>query len=180
GAGVVVLEELEHAKKRGAKIYCEVVGYGNTADAHHLTAPSPGGEGAARCMRMALRNAGLNPEDVSYINAHGTSTPQGDIAETQAIKTVFGEHARKVAVSSTKGATGHMLGAAGAVEMAVCAKAIHTNIVPPTINYEHPDPECDLDYVPNTARELTVNVVLNNSFGFGGHNASTVAKQFMA
>ncbi len=179
GAGVLVLEELEHAKKRGAKIYCEVTGYGNTADAHHLTAPSPGGEGAVRCMKMALRNGGLNPEDISYINAHGTSTPQGDVAETQAIKTVFGERARKIAVSSTKGATGHMLGAAGAVEMSVCALAIKHGVVPPTINYEVPDPECDLDYVPNTAREMKVNAVINNSFGFGGHNASIAAKKFI-
>jgi 3-oxoacyl-[acyl-carrier-protein] synthase II len=178
GAGVLVLEELEHAKARGARIYCEMAGYGNTADAHHMTAPSPGGEGAARCMRMALRNAELKPEDLSYINAHGTSTPQGDIAETEAIKTVFGEHARKVAVSSTKGATGHMLGAAGAVEMIVCAKAVQTDTVPPTINYEVPDPECDLDYVPNTSRQMKVNSVLNNSFGFGGHNATLVAKKF--
>jgi 3-oxoacyl-[acyl-carrier-protein] synthase II len=178
GAGVLVLEELEHAKARGAKIYCEIVGYGNTADASHMTAPAPEGEGAARCMKMALRNAGLNATDISYINAHGTSTPQGDICETQAIKTVFGEHARKLAVSSTKGATGHMLGAAGAVEMAVCAKAIQTNIVPPTINYEVPDPECDLDYVPNKARELRVDAILNNSFGFGGHNATIAAKKF--
>ena len=169
---------MEHAKARGAKIYCEIVGYGNTADAHHLTAPSPDGEGAARCMKMALRTAELNPTDISYINAHGTSTPQGDICETQAIKTVFGDHARKLAVSSTKGATGHMLGAAGAVEMAICAKAIQTNIVPPTINYEYPDPECDLDYVPNTAREMSVHAVINNSFGFGGHNATIVAKKF--
>ena len=178
GSGVLVLEELEHAKARGARIYCEFAGYGNTADAHHLTAPSPGGEGAARCMRMALRNAALNPEDISYINAHGTSTPQGDTAETQAIKTVFGEHARKVAVSSTKGATGHMLGAAGAVEMVVCAKALETDTIPPTINYEVPDPECDLDYVPNTARQIKVNAIVNNSFGFGGHNATLVAKKF--
>ena len=178
GAGVIVMEELEHAKARGAKIYCEVVGYGSTADACHVTSPSPGGEGAARCMKVALRSAGLNPTDISYINAHGTSTPQGDICETQAIKTVFGDHAKKLAVSSTKGATGHMLGAAGAVEMAICAKAIQTNVVPPTINYENPDPECDLDYVPNTARELTVNAIINNSFGFGGHNASIVAKKF--
>ena len=178
GAGVLVLEELEHAKARGAKIYCELVGYGNTSDASHITAPAPEGEGAARCMKMALRTAGLNPEDVSYVNAHGTSTPQGDICETQAIKTVFGAHARKLAVSSTKGATGHMLGAAGAVEMAVCAKAIQTDTVPPTINYETPDPECDLDYVPNKARELRVNAVLNNSFGFGGHNATIAAKKF--
>jgi 3-oxoacyl-[acyl-carrier-protein] synthase II len=178
GAGVVVLEELEHARSRGARIYCELAGYGNTADAHHLTAPSPGGEGAVRCMKMALRNAGLNPEEVSYINAHGTSTPQGDIAETEAIKEVFGRHARKLAVSSTKGATGHMLGAAGAVELVVCAKAIETGIVPPTINYEFPDPACDLDYVPNTARQLQVNAAVNNSFGFGGHNATIIAKKF--
>jgi 3-oxoacyl-[acyl-carrier-protein] synthase II len=179
GAGALVLEELEHAKKRGAKIYCEIVGYGNTADASHVTAPAPEGEGAARCMKMALRNSGLNPEDVSYINAHGTSTPQGDIAETQALKTVFGEHARKMAVSSTKGATGHMLGAAGAVEMAICAKAIETDTVPPTINQIVPDPECDLDYVPNTARQMKVNGVISNSFGFGGHNASIAAKKFV-
>ncbi len=179
GSGVLVLEELEHAKARGARIYCELAGYGNSADAHHLTAPSPGGEGATRCMRMALRNGGAKPEDVSYINAHGTSTPQGDIAETEAIKTVFGDHARKVAISSTKGATGHMLGAAGAVEMIVCAKAIQTDTVPPTINYEFPDPECDLDYVPNTARQTKVNVAVNNSFGFGGHNATLLAKKFV-
>ena len=178
GAGVLVLEELDHARKRGARIYCEIVGYGNTADANHVTAPAPEGEGAARCMKMAMRNAGLNPEDVSYINAHGTSTPQGDIAETQAIKTVFGEYARKLAVSSTKGATGHMLGAAGAVEMAVCAKALQTDTVPPTINYAVPDPDCDLDYVPNTARQIKVKAVVNNSFGFGGHNATIAAKKF--
>jgi 3-oxoacyl-[acyl-carrier-protein] synthase II len=179
GAGVIVLEELDHAKKRGAKIYCEVTGYGNTADAHHLTAPAPQGEGAARCMKMALRSGGLNTTDVSYINAHGTSTPQGDIAESQAIKTVFGEHANKLAVSSTKGATGHMLGAAGSVEMTVCALAIKNGVVPPTINYEVPDPECDLDYVPNKAREMNVNAIINNSFGFGGHNASIAAKKFV-
>jgi 3-oxoacyl-[acyl-carrier-protein] synthase II len=178
GAGVVVLEELERAKKRGAKIYCEIVGYGNTADAYHLTAPSPDGEGAARCMKMALKTGGLNIEDISYINAHGTSTPQGDTCETLAIKIVFGSHAKKVAVSSTKGATGHMLGAAGAVEMSICALAIKHGVVPPTINYQVPDPECDLDYVPNTARELKVNAVINNSFGFGGHNASIAAKKF--
>jgi 3-oxoacyl-[acyl-carrier-protein] synthase II len=179
GSGVIVLEELEHAKARGARIYAELAGYGNTADAHHLTAPSPGGEGAARCMRMGLRNAGLNPEDISYINAHGTSTPQGDCAETEAIKAVFGAHAHKLAVSSTKGATGHMLGAAGAVEMIVCAKAIQTDTVPPTINYEFPDPLCDLDYVPNTARSMKVNAIINNSFGFGGHTASLVARKFL-
>jgi 3-oxoacyl-[acyl-carrier-protein] synthase II len=179
GSGVVALEDLEHAKARGARIYAELVGYGNTADAHHLTAPSPGGEGATRCMRRALRNAGLNPQDISYINAHGTSTPQGDIAETEAIKTVFGPHARKLAVSSTKGATGHMLGAAGAIEMVVCAKAIATGDVPPTINYRTPDPQCDLDCVPNTARQMQVKAALNNSFGFGGHNASLVATRFV-
>jgi 3-oxoacyl-[acyl-carrier-protein] synthase II len=179
GAGVVVLEELEHAKARGARIYAELVGYGNTADANHMTAPAPFGEGAARCMKMALRHAGLNPADISYINAHGTSTPQGDIAETQAIKTVFGDHAKKLAVSSTKGATGHMLGAAGATELVICVKAIETSVVPPTINLDKPDPECDLDYVPNTAREMTVNAIVNNSFGFGGHNATVIAKRFL-
>jgi 3-oxoacyl-[acyl-carrier-protein] synthase II len=178
GAGVLVLEELEHAKKRGAQIYCEIAGYGNTADAHHLTSPSPGGEGAARCMKMALRTGGLNLEDVSYVNAHGTSTPQGDVCETQAIKTVFGDYAKKLAVSSTKGATGHMLGAAGAVEMTACALAIKHGIVPPTINLQNPDAECDLDYVPNTARELKVNAIVNNSFGFGGHNSTIAAKKF--
>lgn len=178
GSGILVLEELERAKKRGARIYCEIVGYGNTADAYHLTAPSPDGEGAARCMKMALRNGGLRLEDINYINAHGTSTPQGDVCESQAIKTVFGEHAKKIAVSSTKGATGHMLGAAGSVEMTVCALAIHHGIAPPTINYQIPDPECDLDYVPNTARELKIKAVINNSFGFGGHNASIAAKRF--
>jgi 3-oxoacyl-[acyl-carrier-protein] synthase II len=178
GAGVLVLEELEHAKTRGARIYCEIVGYGNTADANHITAPAPEGEGAARCMRMALRNGGLNPEDISYINAHGTSTPQGDIAETQAIKMVFAEHAPKLAVSSTKGATGHMLGAAGAIEMAVCAKALETDSIPPTINYQVPDPQCDLDYVPNQARKVRLNAIISNSFGFGGHNASIAAKKF--
>jgi 3-oxoacyl-[acyl-carrier-protein] synthase II len=178
GAGIIVMEELEHAKARGARIYCEVIGYGNTADANHMTAPAPGGEGAARCMRMALRSAGLSPEAVSYINAHGTSTPQGDICETQAIKTVFGDHAMKVAVSSTKGATGHMLGAAGAVEMAICAKAIETGVAPPTINLDQPDPLCDLDYVPHTARELPIEVAVNNSFGFGGHNACIIARKF--
>jgi 3-oxoacyl-[acyl-carrier-protein] synthase II len=179
GAGVVVLEELEHAKARGARIYAEMAGYGNTADAHHLTAPSPGGEGASRCMKMALRNGGLNTTDITYVNAHGTSTPQGDIAETEAIKTVFGDYARKLAVSSTKGATGHMLGAAGAVESIVCVKAIETDTVPPTINYENPDPQCDLDYVPNTARKMKVNAIVNNSFGFGGHNATIAAKKFV-
>lgn len=178
GAGVVVLEELEHAKARGARIYCELVGYGNTADANHMTAPSPQGEGAARCMKMALRAAKMNPDQISYINAHGTSTPQGDVCETQAVKSVFGEHAKKLVVSSTKGATGHMLGAAGAVEMAVCAKAIQTDRVPPTINLDNPDPECDLDYVPHVARDVVVEAAVNNSFGFGGHNATILARKF--
>ncbi|MCO5051688.1 MAG: beta-ketoacyl-ACP synthase II [Verrucomicrobiae bacterium] len=179
GAGVLCLEELDHAKRRGARIYCEIVGYGNTADAYHLTAPSANGEGAARCMKAALRTGGLNPTDVSYINAHGTSTPQGDVSETCAIKTVFGDYARRVAISSTKGATGHMLGAAGAVEMTVCALAIERGVVPPTINYTTPDPACDLDYVPNTAREMPVNAIVNNSFGFGGHNSTIAAKKFV-
>jgi len=178
GAGVVVLEDLEHAQARGARIYCELVGYGNTADANHITAPAPEGEGAARCMRMALRSAGMKPEEISYINAHGTSTPQGDVCETQAIKAVFGDHARKLAVSSTKGALGHMLGAAGAVETAICVKAIETGVVPPTLNLEHPDPLCDLDYVPHQARELRVEAAVNNSFGFGGHNATLLLKRF--
>ena len=179
GSGVIVLEELEHAKQRGARIYCELLGYGNTADANHVTAPSPFGEGAARCMKVALRNAGLNPEDIDYINAHGTSTPQGDVCETQAIKSVFGDHARKVGISSTKGGTGHMLGAAGAVEMAICAKTIEQQVVPPTINLEKPDPQCDLDYVPHTPREMEVDAIINNSFGFGGHNACLVARRFV-
>ncbi|MCS7336708.1 MAG: beta-ketoacyl-ACP synthase II [Verrucomicrobiae bacterium] len=178
GAGVLVLEELEHAKARGAKIYCELVGYGASADANHVTAPDPDGAGAALCMKRALQTGRLNPEEVDYINAHGTSTVLGDIAETKAIKSVFGAHARKLAVSSIKGSTGHMLGAAGAVELIACVKAIETGIVPPTINYEKPDPECDLDYVPNKPRELKVNVALNNSFGFGGHNACIAIKRF--
>ena len=179
GSAVIVLEELEHARARGARIYSEMVGYGNTADANHITAPAPDGEGAARCMKMALRSAGLNPTDISYINAHGTSTPQGDICETLAIKSVFGDHARRLAVSSTKGATGHMLGAAGAVEMALCCKALETQIAPPTINLDRPDPQCDLDYVPHTARPMRIDAILNNSFGFGGHNATVAAKRFL-
>jgi 3-oxoacyl-[acyl-carrier-protein] synthase II len=179
GAGVLVLEELERAKARGARIYGEIIGYGNTADANHMTAPAPFGEGAARCMKMALRHAELPPDAVDYINAHGTATPQGDICETQAIKTVFGDHAKKLCVSSTKGATGHMLGAAGAVELAICCKVLETGVVPPTINLDNPDPQCDLDYVAHTARERKVNVVLNNSFGFGGHNATIAMGKFI-
>lgn len=179
GAGILVLEELEHARKRGARIYCELAGYGNTADANHLTAPAPGGEGAARCMKMALRNAGLAPEAIDYINAHGTATPQGDIAETEAIKTVFGAHARKLAVSSTKGALGHMLGAAGAVEMIVCIKALEKQVAPPTINLDNPDPQCDLDYVPYTARPMKIEAFANNSFGFGGHNATVIGRKLV-
>ncbi len=177
GAGVVILESLEHARKRHANIYCEVAGYGITGDAYHMSAPAPEGEGAARSMAMALRHARLNPEDINYINAHGTSTPVGDKCETQAIKTVFGAHAKKLVVSSTKSMTGHLLGAAGAVETAVCALAIRDNIVPPTINYENPDPDCDLDYVPNKAREMQVNACVNNSLGFGGHNATLIVKR---
>ena len=177
GAGVCILESLEHAKKRHARIYAEVAGYGITGDAYHMSAPAPEGEGAARSMAMALQHAKLNPDQIQYINAHGTSTPVGDKCETQAIKTVFGGHARKVAISSTKSMTGHLLGAAGAIETAVCALAIQNGIVPPTINYVTPDPDCDLDYVPNTAREMNVDACVNNSLGFGGHNATLVIKR---
>jgi 3-oxoacyl-[acyl-carrier-protein] synthase II len=178
GAAAIVLEELEHAKRRNAKIYCEVVGYGMSGDAYHMTAPDPSGDGAVRCMKAALDDAGLNPEETDYINAHGTSTLLNDKMETVAIKTVFGSHAEKLAVSSTKGVTGHMLGAAGAAELIACAKAIENNVLPPTINYEHPDPECDLDYVPNEAREKEVTVAMSNSLGFGGHNATLAIKKF--
>jgi 3-oxoacyl-[acyl-carrier-protein] synthase II len=179
GAGVFVLEELGHAQARGARIHAELLGYGNTADANHMTAPEPEGRGAARCMGVALRSARVNPPEVDYINAHGTSTPLGDIAETKALKSIFGEHARKLVVSSTKGALGHMLGAAGAVELAICVKAIQTQIAPPTINLDTPDPDCDLDYAPHQAREMKIDTVVNNSFGFGGHNASLVARKFV-
>ncbi len=172
GAGIVVLEEYEHARRRGARIYAELIGYGATADAHHLTNPSPGGEGAARSMRMALRDARLNPEDVDHINAHATSTPAGDIAETQAFKAVFGERARRIPISATKSMTGHLLGAAGGVEAVFTILAIVHNVVPPTINLHHPDPECDLDYVPNEARPAKVDVALSNGFGFGGTNST--------
>lgn len=176
GGGILIIEEYEHAKKRGAKIYCELAGYGLTADAYHMSAPMPEGEGAARCMLMAMKHAKVNPEDLDYINAHGTSTPLGDICETKAVKRALGGHAQKVAVSSTKSMTGHLLGAAGAVEMAACVMALRDGIVPPTINLEEPDPECDLDYVPNVAREQKVKVALSNSFGFGGHNSSVLIK----
>jgi 3-oxoacyl-[acyl-carrier-protein] synthase II len=174
GAGVVLLEELEHAKRRGAPIYAEMLGSGSSADAYNITAPHPEGEGAARAMAMALRNAHLNPEDVQYINAHGTSTPLGDAAETKAIKQVFGPHARRLAISSTKSMIGHLLGASGGVELIACALTIKYNVIHPTINYHTPDPDCDLDYVPNTARETRVRRALSNSFGFGGHNCSLV------
>jgi len=177
GAGIVVLEEYEAAKKRGAKIYGEVVGYGLTGDAYHLTAPAPGGEGAARCMKMALAGAGINPEQVDYINAHGTSTPMNDLYETMAIKTTFGDHARKVMVSSTKSMTGHLLGAAGGIEAVFTLLAMDKGVVPPTINYQEPDPECDLDYVPNTARSATIGYAMSNNFGFGGTNASLLFRK---
>ncbi len=170
GTGVMVLEELEQARKRGAKIYAEVIGYGANADAYHMTAPSPEGEGAARCIRLALRSGGIDPLEVDYINAHGTSTPYNDATETHAIKRIFGEHAARMAVSSTKSMTGHMLGAAGGVEAVYSALALHHQCLPPTINYEEPDPECDLDYVPNVSRRAPVRVALSNSFGFGGTN----------
>ncbi|MFZ4482636.1 MAG: beta-ketoacyl-ACP synthase II [Chthoniobacterales bacterium] len=177
GGGVLILEEYEHAKKRGAKIYCEVSGYGLTADAYHMTAPQPEGEGAARCMRMAMSHAGVNPEEVDYINAHGTSTQIGDICETMAIKSAFGAHAKDgLLVSSTKSMTGHLLGAAGAVEMAACVMAMRDGIVPPTINLDAPDEQCDLDYVPHKAREKQVKIAISNSFGFGGHNSSILIK----
>jgi 3-oxoacyl-[acyl-carrier-protein] synthase II len=178
GAGVVVVESLEHAKARGAKIYCELAGYGLSADAYHMTAPPADGRGAARAMQLALDHAGISPNEVDYINAHATSTGLGDISETRAIKAVFGDQADKVTISATKSMTGHLLGGAGAVEMAACALAIRDSVIPPTINLENPDKECDLDYTPNTAREKKVRVVLNNSFGFGGHNATLVAKVF--
>ncbi|WP_010283377.1 beta-ketoacyl-ACP synthase II [Bacillus timonensis] len=178
GAGILVLEELEHALARGAKIYAEIIGYGSTGDAHHITAPAPGGEGGARAMRQAIADAGLNPSDVDYINAHGTSTDYNDKFETAAIKEVFGDYAYKVAISSTKSMTGHLLGAAGGVEAIFSVLAIKEGIIPPTINYETPDPECDLDYVPNKAREQEVNVALSNSLGFGGHNATILFKKY--
>jgi 3-oxoacyl-[acyl-carrier-protein] synthase II len=178
GAGIIILEELEHALNRGAKIYAEIVGYGATGDAYHLTAPAPDGEGAQRAMKRALKDASLEPKDIQYINAHGTSTPANDFNETRAIKAVFGEFAKDVNVSSTKSATGHMLGAAGAVEAIISALVVGSGVIPPTINYHHPDPELDLDYTPNTSVEREVNAVLSNSFGFGGHNTTLAIKRY--
>ncbi len=178
GAGVVVLEDLERARARGARIYCEVVGYGMSADAYHITQPDPEGEGAAQSMARCLADAGLRPEEVDYINAHGTSTPYNDKFETLAIKRVFGDHAYRLAVSSTKSMTGHLLGAAGGVELIACALSVHEGVLPPTINYENPDPDCDLDYVPNRARPAPVRVALSNAFGFGGHNCTLAVRRF--
>ena len=177
GAGLLVLEERRHAQQRGARIYAELAGYGLNADAHHITAPAPDGEGAVRCMRLALQDAGLAPDAVAHVNAHGTSTRFNDAMETAALKQVFGDHARRLAVCSTKGATGHLLGAAGGVELALCALAVHHGVVPPTINYETPDPECDLDYTANQPREVSVPAALSNSFGFGGTNACLVLRR---
>jgi len=180
GAGVMVLEELEHARKRGANIYGELIGFGMSADAFHITAPPEDGEGAARCMKVAIEDAGLNPSDIDYINAHGTSTPLGDRAESDAIKTSFGDHAYQVAISSSKSMTGHLLGAAGGVEAIFCLLAIRDNVVPPTINLDQPGEGCDLDYTPNTARERPIAVAISNSFGFGGTNGTLVFQQLQA
>ncbi|MEN6371981.1 MAG: beta-ketoacyl-ACP synthase II [Armatimonadota bacterium] len=177
GAGILVIEELEHAVARGAKIHAEIIGYGMTGDAYHITSPAPDGEGAARCIQAALDDAEIKPEDVSYINAHGTSTEMNDKYETMAIKKVFGDYAYKVPVSSTKSMTGHLLGAAGAIEAVACAQALKEGVIPPTINYEFPDPNCDLDYVPNVARKADLKIAISNSFGFGGHNATIVLKK---
>ena len=178
GAGFVVLEELEHAKKRGVHIYCELAGYGATDDAYHITSPVPGGEGGAMAMKLAIEDASLTPEDITYINAHGTSTLYNDKFETEAIKKVFGEAAKTVAVSSTKSMTGHLLGAAGGVEAIICAKAISENYIPATINYQTPDPDCDLDIVPNVGRKAEVKAAISNSLGFGGHNATILLKKY--
>ncbi len=177
GAGVVVLEEYEFAKARGANIYAEVVGFGMSGDAYHMTSPSKGGEGAARCMKMAIKNAGINVDAVDYINAHGTSTPAGDLGETQAMKTAFGDHAHKVAVSSTKSMTGHLLGAAGGIEAVFSALSIRDQVAPPTINLDNPDPECDLDYVPGEARQMKIDIAMSNSFGFGGTNGTLIFRK---
>ncbi|MNZ96717.1 3-oxoacyl-[acyl-carrier-protein] synthase 2 [compost metagenome] len=176
GAGILILESLEHAEKRGAKIYAEVIGYGLSADAHHMTEPDP--DGAARCMKMAIRDAGISPEDIDYINAHGTSTPVGDRSETAAVKKALGEHAYKVAISSTKSMTGHLLGAAGGVEAIICGLSLQKGMIAPTINLDNQDPECDLDYVPNVPRKADLDIVMSNSFGFGGHNATVILKKY--
>jgi 3-oxoacyl-[acyl-carrier-protein] synthase II len=178
GAGVLVLESLDSAKARGANVLAEIIGYGMSGDAYHMTTPSPGGEGGGRCMKAALNRAGINPQDVDYINAHGTSTPAGDVAETDGIKSVFGEHAKKLMVSSSKSMTGHLLGAAGGIEAAFSVLAVHHGVVPPTINLDNQDPACDLDYVPNTARDADIRVAVSNSFGFGGTNASVIVRKF--
>jgi 3-oxoacyl-[acyl-carrier-protein] synthase II len=178
GAATLVLESLEHAQNRGAKIYAELSGFGLTADAYHITQPAPGGEGAVRSMKMSIESAGLKPEDIAYVNVHGTSTPLGDISESDAIKTAFGDQARKVAISSTKSMTGHLLGAAGAVEAVATIMAIQDQIAPPTINYEFPDPICDLDYVPNKARPMKIDAAISNGFGFGGHNATLLFTRY--
>lgn len=178
GSGIIILEALDHALERGATIYAEVIGYGLTGDAFHIAAPAPEGEGMARCMQMAVDDAGIRPEEVDYINAHGTSTDLNDKFETQAIKTVFGEHSYKLAVSSTKSMTGHLLGGAGGVESAIAVLTIKNGIIPPTINYENPDPDCDLDYVPNVSRKAEVRTALTNSFGFGGTNAALVLRRY--
>jgi 3-oxoacyl-[acyl-carrier-protein] synthase II len=180
GAGILILEELEHAMNRGAKIYAEIAGYGMSSDAYHISTPSPNGEGAARCMQNALKDGGIAPEEVDYINAHGTSTKHGDEVETAAIRNVFGKHAYRLCVSSTKSMIGHLLGASGGVEGVISALCIQRNKVPPTINLDNPDPACDLDYVPHRARKLDVNVVMSNSFGFGGTNACIVLKTYRA
>jgi 3-oxoacyl-[acyl-carrier-protein] synthase II len=178
GSAILLLESLEHAQARGAPILAEVSGYGSTNDAHHISAPAENGAGAALCMRMALRDSGLALDQIDYINAHGTSTPLNDKSETAAIKTVFGEQAYSIPVSSTKSMTGHLLGASGALEAMVCVKVLQSQILPPTINYHTPDPECDLDYVPNTARKSAAKHVMSNSFGFGGHNATIILTRF--
>ena len=177
GAGVVVLEAYEHAKARGARIYCELVGFGMNGDAHHMTAPREGGEGAAKCMENALQDAGLNRDAVDYVNAHGTSTPLGDIAETRALKLAFGDHARSLAISSTKSMIGHLLGAAGGAEAVFTVLALRDQTAPPTINLDTPGPDCDLDYVPNEARQMPINVAASNSFGFGGTNGTLIFKR---
>jgi len=178
GAGIVILESLEHAQKRGAHILGEIVGYGRTSDAYHVTAPDATGSGAAHAMELAIEDAGLKPENISYINAHGTSTKLNDKVETLAVKRVFTDKAKSIPMSSIKSMTGHLLGAAGGVEFIACVYAIRDDIVPPTINYETPDPDCDLDYVPNTSRKLTVETAMSNSLGFGGHNATVVVRKF--